>query len=120
MRVIHSSKADTSAEMDAMRRSVAALRAAEACADDEVHKGLKKKERETYYAAIYDEDGEIQFPQQVARTATVLSGLDHLQDGQLAPKERFGKVFEVFIWWGDDDDEEAQTDYSALRVALDI
>ena len=91
--------------MDAMKRRVAALRAAEACSDDETHKGLKKMERELYYTSIYDEDSTIEFPAPVARTATVLCGLDHLQDGQLAPTERFAKVFDVFIWWSSDDVE---------------
>ena len=84
------------------------MRAAEACADDETHKVLKNKERKTYYIAIYDEDPDIEFPKPVARTATVMSGLDHPQDGQLAPKERFGKVPEVFVWWHCDDKEDAK------------
>ena len=99
MRVIAATgKTDTSAEMDELKRRVAALRAAENLANEKVHRQLTKALRLQYVAFITDEHPDIQWPNQVARLCTVLTAQDMMADGAIPQEKRFTAIIVMFIF----------------------
>ena len=94
-----SGKTDASAEMDELKRRVAALRAAENLAKENVHRSLTKENRKLYVAFITDEQAEIEWPKKVARLYTVLTALEMLADGSVTQEKRYLTILQIFIFW---------------------
>ena len=118
MRVIAATgKTDTSAEMDELKRRVAALRAAENHANEVAHRQLTKALRLQYVAFITDEHPDIQWPKKIARLFTVLTAQDMMADGAIPQEKRFTAIIVIFIFWSG---KEAVATLTWSHLALEM
>ena len=104
-----SGKTDASAEMDELKRRVAALRAAENLAKEDIHRSLTKENRKLYVAFTTDEQAEIEWPKKVARLYTVLTALEMLADGSVTQEKRYFTILQIFIFWSAKPNEAVAT-----------